>query len=270
MKSDKIDRAHLRDPDDRTHVIHRYPAEDRWADLIERYWLPVWSVPAGAEAPQRVLQYPVCLIVISPTYARFYGVVSGMSITTLSGDGWGAGIMFRPAAGFLLAGSVDAYTDRYVDVSEVLGESEERMTHDIRTIMDDDPQAEANHREVMERYQAEFERLLPVDAEGRLINEIVTFVETEPTVVRVAQVCERFAVTERTLQRLVRRRLGLTPKWLIQRRRLQEAAERLRDRSADAAELALLLGYADQAHFIHDFRRVTAMTPGQFSSRFGE
>lgn len=45
-------------------------------------------------------------------------------------------------------------------------------------------------------------------------------------------------------------RLGRGPKWLIQRRRLHQAAERLRFRAAplDLAVAAAALGYADQAH----------------------
>jgi AraC-like DNA-binding protein len=81
-------------------------------------------------------------------------------------------------------------------------------------------------------------------------------------------VCAEFALSERALQRLVQRRLGLTPKWLIQRRRLQEAAERLRDGSTTLADVAAVLGYADQPHFTRDFSRVTSMTPGEFAARY--
>jgi len=47
---------------------------------------------------------------------------------------------------------------------------------------------------------------------------------------------------------------------------LHEAAERLRDRTTTQAEVAATLGYADQPHFIRDFSRVTAMTPGEFAA----
>ena len=84
---------------------------------------------------------------------------------------------------------------------------------------------------------------------------------------RVGQVCEKFAITERTLQRLTARRIGLSPKWLIQRRRLHEAAERLRDTERpDLARVAADLGYADQAHFGRDWRAVTGLTPGEFAA----
>jgi AraC-like DNA-binding protein len=97
---------------------------------------------------------------------------------------------------------------------------------------------------------------------------VVAFVEGDREVTRVAQVCAQFGLSERALQRLVRRRLGLTPKWLIQRRRLQEAAERLRVRGTTLAEVSALLGYADQPHFSRDFARVTGMTPGAFAARY--
>jgi hypothetical protein len=102
---DVIERAHLKDPRDATHVIHRYDAGPEFAGFLQRFWIPVWWVPPGKESPQRVLQYPVCLFVVSRDYARFYGVVAGLSSTTLAGDGWAVGVMLAPAAGHLVTGT---------------------------------------------------------------------------------------------------------------------------------------------------------------------
>jgi AraC-like DNA-binding protein len=132
--------------------------------------------------------------------------------------------------------------------------------------MTPDPRATDAHRAAMTAYADALRPFLPIDEEGDLVNRLVRFVESRSDVTRVAQVCEEFGLSERALQRLVHRRLGLTPKWLIQRRRLQEAAERLRSRSTTAAEVAAALGYADQPHFIRDFSRVTSMTPGEFAA----
>ena len=266
---DHVERAHLRSPGDASHVMHRYEAPPEFAGLLERFWIPVWSVPPGAEAPQQVLQYPVTLLVVSGDYARFYGVVSGLSTTTLTGDGWAVGVMCAPAAGALVArGSVASYTDRHVPLADVLGAEGERLTTRVRTAMAADPTSPAAHDEAMAAYGDALRPLLPVDAEGELVNRVVAFVEGDREVVRVAQVCAAFGLSERALQRLVRRRLGLTPKWLIQRRRLQEAAERLRGRGTTLAEVAAQLGYADQPHFSRDFSRVTGMTPGAFAARY--
>jgi AraC-like DNA-binding protein len=265
---DVVGRAHLKDPDDASHVMHGYPASTEFDGLLQRFWIPVWSVPPGGVAPQRVLQYPVSLVVVASDYARFYGVVSGLSTTTLSGAGWAVGVMCAPAAGALIAGGpMSGYTDRFVDVVEVLGDEGERLTGRVRAAMAADPHSVAAHADAMGAFGDALRRFLPVDDDGLLVNEVVAFVEGDRQVIRVAQVCERFGLSERALQRMVHRRLGLTPKWLIQRRRLQEAAEQLRLGPAGLGEVAALLGYADQAHFTRAFARVTAMTPGQFAAR---
>lgn len=206
------ERAHLREPGETSHTTFRYPPPPDLREVVRRFWVPVWSVPSGQASVQKVLQHPVCLLVVTPTSARFYGVTSGLSRTTLTGEGWAVGVMLTPAAGYLLTGtSLEAYVDRTVDLEEILGASGGELRDGVREAMAGDP-------------------------------------------------------SERALQRLVRRRVGLTPKWLIQRRRLHEVVELVRESSMSHAELAAALGYADQAHLVRDFSRVTGTTPGAFAA----
>ena len=196
-------------------------------------------------------------------------MVSGLSTTTLVGEGWAVGVMCEPAGGFLIARrSMAEFRDRSVDLADVLGDAGTILAGDVRAAMGR-PRLETSHAAAMSLMNAALRASLPVDDEGLLVNDVVAFVEQDPNVVRVAQVCQRFDLTERALQRLVRRRIGLSPKWLIQRRRLQEAAVRLRDRPNSLADVAADLGYADQPHFTRDFRSVTGMTPGEFAARYG-
>lgn len=267
-EADRIEHAHLRDPSDHSHVIHRYPMPAGLEQLAQRFWIPVWSVPPGRTAPQQVLQYPVGLMVIAPGYARFYGVTPGLLTTVLSGDGWAVGIMLQPAGGALVSGGpMDRWTDRFGDLAELLGDAGAQLTRRVRGAMAADPGAMEAHRAAMDAFAALLRDFLPVDPEGLFVNELVGFVERSPEVTRVAQVCAEFTLTERSLQRLCRRRLGLTPKWLIQRRRLQEGAQRLREGRGSLVDVAADLGYADQPHFTRDFQAVTGMTPGEFAAR---
>ncbi len=264
---DSIARAHLRDPRDASHRMHRYEPAAEFAGLLQWFWIPVWSVPPGQEAPQKVLQYPNSLIVVAQDYARFYGVTAGLSTTTLTGDGWAVGVACAPAAGFLISGRPMAdFTDRAVDVGEVLGDAGRVLTERVRVTMTPDPADPAAHATAIEAFEDVLRPFLPVDAEGELVNRLVAFVESRSDVTRVAQVGAEFGLSERALQRLVHRRIGLTPKWLIQRRRLQEAAERLRTDGTSLADVAAALGYADQPHFSRDFSAVTGMTPGEFAA----
>ena len=264
-----VERAHLVDPTDRTFTIERVPVSEDLTDLAQRFWIPVWDVPTGSSSPQSILQYPVCQLVVTPTYARLYGVASGLSRQVLEGRGWAVGLMLRPAAGWLLTGRpVRRLTDRAADLDTLDCLDGPALTAVVRQTMADAPAS--SHAQAAARASVEdaLRALLPVDDEGLLVNRLVDAVETSPDLLRVDDLCARSDMGDRTLQRLLHKRIGLGPKWLIRRRRLQEAAERLRDDSDGLAAIAADLGYADQAHFTRDFRRATGLTPGEFAARF--
>jgi AraC-like DNA-binding protein len=259
---DPTERAHLLDASGYTPPIHRFAPSPDLAPLVRRYWMPVWSLPEGRVSVQRVLQYPVCLIVVSHEYALLVGPSSGLSTQELSGAGWALGTMLQPAAGLaLVGGPVERLTDQAVPLADAA--LVQRIRDAIGGEPDDPDRQQAGVAAVEEALAA----LLPVNEEGLLVNAVVEYVEGDPGVQRVGQVCEKFSISERTLQRLTARRIGLSPKWLIQRRRLHESAERLAgDERPDLARVAADLGYSDQAHFGRDFRAVTGLTPGEFAA----
>ena len=84
-------------------MFRHAPAGDL-AGLVRHIWVPVWDIPAGEEWEQHVLNYPCCQVVVGSDYARFYGVVRGLSRVTLAGRGWVVGIGLQPGAGWLVAG----------------------------------------------------------------------------------------------------------------------------------------------------------------------
>lgn len=66
--------------------------------------------------------------------------------------------------------------------------------------------------------------------------------------------------------------VGLTPKQFFRVQRFQRVLRNLfNSRDADWPDLALQFGYYDQAHFIHEFKTFTGITPGQYyNKRIGE
>ena len=73
----------------------------------------------------------------------------------------------------------------------------------------------------------------------------------------------------RGLQRLFAEYVGIGPKWVIRRYRLREVTERLaRGEPVEWAGLAAELGYADQAHFVRDFRRMFGESPTWYAERY--
>jgi AraC-like DNA-binding protein len=99
-------------------------------------------------------------------------------------------------------------------------------------------------------------------SEALLANELARIVDSDPAVLQLADIAARLNVSERTVTRLARRFVGVTPAAMIRRRRLQEAAEQLRaDPGIPLAEVAARHGYADQSHLSRDFRAVLGFTP---------
>ena len=265
---DDPERAHLGDRDGYRATVHRFAPAPALADVVRRYWMPVWSLPEGTTSVQRVLQYPVCQLVVGPSYARLVGPARGLSNRELTGAGWVLGAMLQPAtAAVLLGAPVTAVTDGAAEIDDLHHLDGPALAAEVRDAVGDAPDDPARQQQAVRALEEALGALPPVDEEGLLVNAVVEYVEHDTTVERVSQVCEKFAISERSLQRLTARRTGLSPKWLIQRRRLHEAAGLLAaGETPDLAAVAARLGYADQAHLTRDFRTVTGLTPREFAN----
>jgi AraC-like DNA-binding protein len=75
-------------------------------------------------------------------------------------------------------------------------------------------------------------------------------------------------VSTRTLQRRVARATGLTRRTIEQIARAENAVAAL-GRGLSPPDVALLLGYADQAHLIRSLKRFIGQTPGQVGNHGG-
>ena len=227
----------------------RLPAPAAASALASWFWIPQWDLPAGAESRQPVLAYPAANLVVEPDAVTLWGATTRVTERVLRGSGWGVGALLRPAA---LARLHDAPSD-LVDRHVVLDEPGLRAA--VTAAM---PDADAAAGVVAGWLVA---RVGPTTPEGRLANAMADLLMTEPTILRVDDAAERLRVSVRTLQRLAHRTVGLSPVAMIRRRRLQEAAQRVREQPGTTlAEIAADLGYADQAHLAGDFRAVLGLT----------
>jgi len=104
-----------------------------------------------------------------------------------------------------------------------------------------------------------------VDEVGALYAAILA----DPDLRRVDQLCSLAGYSKRTLQRLFREYVGVSPKWVLQRIRLHEAADRMADGEQDWPRLALELGYFDQAHFIKAFKASIGRSPAEYALTTG-
>jgi AraC-like DNA-binding protein len=102
----------------------------------------------------------------------------------------------------------------------------------------------------------------------RPMNALVAHMAGDRTITRVDELAERLGVGTRRLQRLFADHVGISPKWVINRFRLHQAAERAGGAEpVDWAGLAADLGYSDQSHLVREFRAAIGAPPERYAAR---
>ena len=237
--------------------MHRSPPD--LAELVAHCWCVRWDLRGREPHLVQVLPSPSVQLVFEGGRSRVHGVGTRKFTTQLQDAGEILGVAFRPA-GFrpFAVAAVSRLTDRVVPGSHVFGPDADALAERLPTL--DGVVRRVTAAETFIR-----DRLPPPDPNVPAVNRIVDQVILERSIVRVDDITRQARIGRRTLQRLFREYVGVTPKWVIQCYRLQEAADRLgSDEDVDLAALALELSYADQAHFARDFRAVVGRSPAAY------
>ena len=226
--------------------LTRYAPSEDLAHLVDRHWVVEWNL----ERPftQEIVTHPSFHMVFEPDADLIYGVVTQRFRRQLRRSGIAVATKFRPG-GFHPFHPVSAHTltDRTIPVCDVFA-----------------PMAiEGDERQRIAAMEAGLRAKAP-DDDPRIaeIGELYAAMLRGP--MRVEDLCAHAGYSKRTLQRLFREYVGVTPKWVLQRVRLHEAADRMADGEKDWPRLALELGYFDQAHFIKAFKAVIGLSPGDY------
>ena len=89
--------------------------------------------------------------------------------------------------------------------------------------------------------------------------------------VTVQGLADALGRSKRHLNRLMNRELGFSAKQFLRIHRFQAALRYLRQgQEVSLSQVAYEFGYCDQAHFSHEFKRMTGSTPRQYLRRSGE
>jgi AraC-like DNA-binding protein len=246
----------------RPHEGHRHfrltrePPSPDLARWVERHWMVEWDLQEPYT--QELLNHPTVNVAVEPATAGVHGIRTERARKTIVGTGRVVGIKFRPGAFQPFYGrSVHQLTNRVLPLAAVFGPDGDELADAVRA---------EQHAPfaVMEEFLRA--RLPAPDPHLDVLADIVRTMLDDPAVVRVDKLAARHAMSPRTLQRLFRRYVGVSPKWVLQRYRLHEAAERIAEgRDGDWAATALELGYVDQAHFIRDFKALVGASPAQYA-----
>lgn len=234
-----------------------WPDEDL-TPFVEHYWTVSWDV----ESPEvrEVLPHPSVHLVLERSRSRVAGVHTGRFTARLEGKGRVLSVKFRPG-GFrpFIDHAVAELTDRTVPPGQIFDGDVAEL--EAAALAHTDPAA------AFAVIQAFLRRRRPAPgATVELVDRIARRAAEDREITRVEHLVRELGIGQRNLQRLFHEYVGVSPKWVIQRYRLHEAVERIaRGGAEDWAELALELGYADQAHFIRDFRKLVGEPPARYA-----
>jgi len=229
------------------------------APWIEHYWWVRWDVaePQVAE----VLSYPSVHVTFEAKTALIVGVVRKKFTRRLVGRGEVFALKFHPGMFRPWFGApVVRLTDQSPPLGGQLGVPPKQLLREV--FAEGDVISRAKVLEAHLRAQ-----LPPPDAEAELARDLVERVRTERDLKSVAALARASGLGARALQRLFRDYVGVGPKWVLRRFRLQEAAELLATTDQGVGAVAAALDYFDQAHFVRDFKAVVGEAPSEYVRR---
>jgi len=235
--------------------LRRHAPAAALAHCIEYHWIVEWDLRGQPAQAQRVLPYPNAHLAFEAGQTALHGVALGPFDKTLAGQGRVLGVRFRPGgARALVPGDMAALTGRTL-APTALGFCAQQAERAVLGASDDAAMIAAAEALLAPRIGAP-------DPRAQLAERAVLAAQAEHGPVDVATLAAVVGLDERALQRLFRTYVGVPPKWVIQRFRLQEAAARLAAPGApDLALLAQELGFFDQAHLTRAFTALVGRSP---------
>lgn len=249
-----------------TFDLRRQAPSQAAAKFVEHFWSACWDLTGQPPRESQVITFPSINLshewgTDSPRHGfalpatLVHGVVERVFTITLSGRGAVVGARFR-AGGFTARFGRDAaaLTGRIVRVDDDLFSGP--------TLFDDDIELAAAQLDMA------IGAATICDPTYDALTALLRRMHDDEALHRVEQVMACSPWSARTTQRVFRRYVGVPVKWVLCRYRLQQAALAIEsDRRVDFADLAVRLGWYDQAHFTNEFRSMLGCSPGEYAQR---
>lgn len=238
--------------------LNRYFPTTLLADFVEHYWVVEWLLPEGYTHVQEVLPTLSVQLVFQLDEATIHGVKKQRFIQHISGTGRVVGVKFKPGGFYpFLEKSVLTIAHQETEAYALLGITTPPIYVPVT----------GEHAPVLEAIEVLLLRLLPKKEEKMLlVQQITATALADRTMISTAQLAAHFHLTIRTLERLFSKYVGINPKWVIKIFRFHDIVERIAGSTeVNWAQLAIDLGYFDQAHFIKDFRIMMGKTPQEYA-----
>jgi AraC-like DNA-binding protein len=236
--------------------------ETRLSSLVAGFW----AFPVTGHA-HRVLPDGCLDIVVVRERAIVVGTMKQAIVVPPAGSAV-LGIRMRPGeAARLFPVRPDELTDCDAPLGELWGDDGRRLEDALLCVLDEATRTGLDAGQILRRARAPMEHALksrlaahagPTDLRVRAAARLLD--EGAP----VHEVAAGIGLSERQLARRFVERVGVSPRTFGRVRRLQRAALEMQ-RGARPAQVAALVGYADQSHFTREATSLAGTTPGELA-----
>lgn len=121
-----------------------------------------------------------------------------------------------------------------------------------------------NHMHRIELIQETLTKIRPENFTEMPIEKAIAVIFSEKGLISVADICDAAATSERQLERLFKKYIGLSPKFYSRIIRFSYVFQVVQEREMNGIELGLESGFYDQSHFIKNFKAFTGEDPSRY------
>ena len=258
------------------YQLKQYQPCDSLEPFIEQYWHVTWDLAKQTSHTQQNLPQPNIHFTFEREGSFFYGPVKSRFSRILMGKDEIFGIKFNLGALQVITQKpLSEFVDVVLDLNQFLNIDQqlENLTLDKSDCIEKKITAVENYFQRLlfdDRSPAYIKDLAKVTKLIKQVQTITALIENNHSITKVSQLVELSDLSERALQRLFKKHIGLSPKWLIRKYRIHELLTRLESTQIltpdDWQKTIHDLEYVDQAHFIKEFKSFVGCTPQQYSA----
>jgi len=249
--------------DSRPFTLNRVIPKGDLASFLEYFWIVEWSIKSGEVFTSVNIPYPCVHVVFEHKKTGIFGPTNGCYNKELSEEGFVIGARFKTGYFYpLYRQPITGIVDGMLDTSTVFSQTSDQIEAQINAVQKKEEGIDVLS-EVLSPVLVDCDEKELLKAQ--LAYDITSAIESDQSLLRVDALYEKFDINARSLERLFKQYVGLSPKRVVRLFRLQQIANCLvSDMPIDWADLSASLGYFDQAHCIKDFKAFTGKTPSYF------
>lgn len=255
--------------------IKEYEPSEQLHPFVEFFWEGKFNLNGATTLYQKVVPNGFVELVIHPSDSHCYLPIK---------EGWSSspdytiiglytrpyevqfpeyvnvfGIRFKPEGIYNLFGiPASVFSDRYEDMELVLGREFKEYCSKLRETPDLATRLDLTTNYLLKKLDENSPELTYVNRAAEMIRRSEGFNQID-------ELPDKVYISLRQLEREFNKKIGITPKRYMRIARLNEVHRKLEKEELELTKVAFDCGYADQAHFIRDFKSIMGVIPTLFT-----